>query len=48
MIGAIVGDVVGSPYEGRPHKSVDFPLLLTVQEDGFAVGNRVDTLWVKG
>jgi ADP-ribosylglycohydrolase len=27
MIGAIVGDVVGSPYEGRPQKSVDFPLL---------------------
>jgi hypothetical protein len=27
MIGAIAGDIVGSPYEGRPHKSVDFPLL---------------------
>jgi ADP-ribosylglycohydrolase len=27
MIGAIAGDVVGSPYEHRPHKSVDFPLL---------------------
>jgi ADP-ribosylglycohydrolase len=27
MIGAIAGDVVGSPYEYRPHKSVDFPLL---------------------
>ena len=27
MIGAIAGDVVGSPYEFRPHKSVDFPLL---------------------
>ena len=27
MIGAIAGDVVGSPYERRPHKSVDFPLL---------------------
>lgn len=27
MIGAIAGDIVGSPYERRPHKSVDFPLL---------------------
>jgi ADP-ribosylglycohydrolase len=27
MIGAIAGDVVGSPYEHYPHKSVDFPLL---------------------
>jgi ADP-ribosylglycohydrolase len=27
MIGAIVGDVVGSVYEAHPHKSVDFPLL---------------------
>ena len=28
MIGAIAGDIVGSPYEWHPHKSVDFPLLL--------------------
>ena len=27
MIGAIVGDVVGSFYESRPNKSVDFPFL---------------------
>lgn len=27
MIGAIVGDVVGSVHEFRPHKSTDFPLL---------------------
>src|SRR5512135_2072981 len=27
MIGAIVGDVVGSVYEFQPHKSTDFPLL---------------------
>jgi ADP-ribosylglycohydrolase len=27
MLGAIVGDVVGSVHEYRPHKSVDFPLL---------------------
>lgn len=26
MIGAIAGDIIGSPYEFRPHKSVDFPL----------------------
>ncbi len=27
MIGAIIGDVVGSVYEFQPHKSTDFPLL---------------------
>ncbi len=26
MIGAIAGDIIGSPYEFEPHKSVDFPL----------------------
>lgn len=26
MIGAIAGDIIGSPYEFKPHKSVDFPL----------------------
>jgi ADP-ribosylglycohydrolase len=26
MIGAIAGDIVGSPYEFHPHKSTDFPL----------------------
>ncbi len=27
MIGAIVGDVVGSVYELQPHTNTDFPLL---------------------
>jgi ADP-ribosylglycohydrolase len=26
MLGAIAGDIIGSPYERHPHKSVDFPL----------------------
>jgi len=26
MLGAIAGDVIGSPYEGRPIKTTDFPL----------------------
>jgi ADP-ribosylglycohydrolase len=26
MIGAIAGDMIGSPYEGRPTKSPDFPI----------------------
>lgn len=26
MMGAIAGELVGSPYEFQPHKSVDFPL----------------------
>lgn len=26
MLGAIAGDIIGSPYEGRPIKSTDFPL----------------------
>lgn len=26
MLGAIAGDVIGSPYEGRPIKRTDFPL----------------------
>lgn len=26
MIGAIAGDIIGSPFEFKPHKSVDFPL----------------------
>lgn len=26
MIGAIAGDIIGSPYEFNPHKSVDFPM----------------------
>ncbi len=25
MLGAVIGDIVGSIYEGRPHKSKDFP-----------------------
>lgn len=27
MIGAIAGDIIGSPYEARPVKTTDFPLL---------------------
>jgi ADP-ribosylglycohydrolase len=27
MLGAIAGDIIGSPYENRPHKSVEFELL---------------------
>ena len=27
MLGAIIGDIIGSPYEFKPHKSVDFPLI---------------------
>jgi ADP-ribosylglycohydrolase len=41
MIGAIVGDVVGSPYEYRPHKSVDFPLL---QRESFFTDDTVLTI----
>lgn len=26
MLGAIIGDIIGSPYEKRPVKSMDFPL----------------------
>ena len=26
MLGAIAGDIIGSPYEGRPIKTTDFPL----------------------
>ncbi len=26
MLGAVAGDVIGSVFEHRPHKSVDFPL----------------------
>ena len=26
MLGAIAGDIIGSPYEGRPIKTIDFPL----------------------
>ena len=26
MIGAIIGDIIGSPYEHRNHKSADFAL----------------------
>ena len=26
MFGAIAGDIIGSPYEGRPIKTLDFPL----------------------
>ena len=26
MLGAVAGDIVGSPYERCPHKSLDFPL----------------------
>ena len=26
MLGAIAGDIIGSPYERRPHTSTDFPL----------------------
>ena len=26
MIGAIIGDIIGSPYEHRNHKSTDFTL----------------------
>jgi ADP-ribosylglycohydrolase len=26
LLGAIAGDMIGSPYERRPHKSVEFPL----------------------
>ncbi len=26
MLGAIAGDIIGSPYEHRPHRSIDFPL----------------------
>ncbi len=28
MLGAIAGDVIGSVYEARPHKSKDFPLFV--------------------
>ena len=27
MLGAIIGDIIGSPYEFEPHKSVDFSLI---------------------
>ena len=27
MLGAIIGDIIGSPYEFKPHKSVEFPLI---------------------
>jgi ADP-ribosylglycohydrolase len=27
ILGAVAGDVIGSIYEGRPHKTTDFPLI---------------------
>lgn len=27
MLGAIIGDIIGSPYEFHPHKSVEFPII---------------------
>ena len=33
MIGAIAGDMIGSPYEGRPIKTQDFPLTVSAFTD---------------
>jgi hypothetical protein len=34
MIGAIIGDIIGSPYEHRNHKSTDFALFSAPQTLG--------------
>jgi len=33
MIGAIAGDMIGSPYESRPIKTVDFPMAVAAYTD---------------
>ncbi len=32
MLGAIAGDIIGAPYEGRPHKRKDFPLFISASQ----------------
>ena len=41
MLGAIVGDIIGSPYEYRPIKTTEFPLF---QEDSIFTDDSVMTL----
>lgn len=47
MLGAIAGDVIGSPFEHRPIKQVDFPLFSDesrVTDDGVLTGAVADAI----